>query len=61
MIPLFQMSFKKKSDWKIEDDEALSSDFVQQNVSRRKRFSKYLSQLHFQSKVIKFSDDFIFK
>ena len=43
-----------------QDDEALSSYVVKQNVGRRKRFSMYLTILYFKSKFIKFSIDFIY-
>ena len=45
----------------IECNEKPSSYVVQQDVDRRKRFPKYFSKLHFQYKVIEFSNDFIYK
>ena len=42
-----------------QDNDAISSDVVQQDVYRRRRLKNYLSQITFQSKVIEFSNYFI--
>ena len=44
-----------------EGDEAQSSDFFQRDADRKNILSKYLSQLHFQYKVIEFANYFIYK
>ena len=43
-----------------EDDEVTFSDVVQQDAHRKKRLSKYMSQLYFLSKYIELANDSIY-
>ena len=51
----------KKVTENIEKNESSSSYVVQQDADLIMKLSKYLSHLHFQSKVIKFAKYFFFK
>ena len=43
-----------------QNNETLSSDIVQQNVEIRKRLSMSLTKPHFQFRVIKLNNDFMY-